>query len=70
MFSYRVTVLCANTRQIQQMSRWYRVPPVSSTNTYLRQRRQLIADEYRKTMEQLWKAKLRTYRPYGINGQE
>ncbi|KAH3750929.1 hypothetical protein DPMN_185468 [Dreissena polymorpha] len=28
------------------------------------------SDEYRKTMEQLWKSKLRTYRPYGINAQE
>ncbi|KAH3822043.1 hypothetical protein DPMN_123812 [Dreissena polymorpha] len=28
------------------------------------------SDEYRKTMEQLWKSKLRTYRPYGINVQE
>ncbi|KAH3784256.1 hypothetical protein DPMN_162210 [Dreissena polymorpha] len=28
------------------------------------------SDEYRKTIEQLWKAKLRTYRPYGINVQE
>jgi len=28
------------------------------------------SDEYRKTIEQLWKGKLRTYRPYGINVQE
>ncbi|KAH3837797.1 hypothetical protein DPMN_111198 [Dreissena polymorpha] len=28
------------------------------------------SDEYRKTMEQLWKSKLRTFRPYGINVQE
>ncbi|KAH3831331.1 hypothetical protein DPMN_104594 [Dreissena polymorpha] len=27
-------------------------------------------NEFRKTIEQLWKAKLRTYRPYGINVQE
>jgi len=28
------------------------------------------SDDYRRTMEQLWKRKLRTYRPYGINTQE
>ncbi|KAH3709007.1 hypothetical protein DPMN_068467 [Dreissena polymorpha] len=28
------------------------------------------SDEYRETIEQLWKAKLRTYRSYGINVQE
>ena len=28
------------------------------------------SDDYRRTMEQLWKRKLRTNRPYGINTQE
>ena len=28
------------------------------------------SDDYRRTMEQLWKRKLRTYRPYGINTHE
>jgi len=28
------------------------------------------SDVYRRTMEQLWKRKLRTYRPFGINTQE
>ena len=28
------------------------------------------SDDYRRTMEQLWKRKLRTYQPYGINTQE
>ncbi|KAH3819097.1 hypothetical protein DPMN_120829 [Dreissena polymorpha] len=28
------------------------------------------SDEYRKTIRQLWEAKLRTYRSYGINVQE
>ncbi|KAH3787813.1 hypothetical protein DPMN_165942 [Dreissena polymorpha] len=30
----------------------------------------VLCSKYRKTMEQLWKSKLRTYRPYGINVQE
>jgi len=28
------------------------------------------SDDYQQMMEQLWKRKLRTYRPYGINTQE
>jgi hypothetical protein len=27
-------------------------------------------DQYRKTIEDLWKNKLRTYRPYGVNTKE
>jgi hypothetical protein len=27
-------------------------------------------DQYRKTIENLWKNKLRTYRPYGVNTKE
>jgi hypothetical protein len=27
-------------------------------------------DQYRKTIENYWKNKLRTYRPYGVNTKE
>ncbi|KAH3726555.1 hypothetical protein DPMN_052422, partial [Dreissena polymorpha] len=28
------------------------------------------SDEYRKTIEQLWKRKLRTFKPYGLNTKD
>ncbi|KAH3814386.1 hypothetical protein DPMN_142882 [Dreissena polymorpha] len=43
MFSYRVTVLCANRRRIQQLSLVQSSPGLSHTHTYMRQRRQLTA---------------------------
>ncbi|KAH3802439.1 hypothetical protein DPMN_156116 [Dreissena polymorpha] len=84
MFSCRITVLCSNTRQIEQMSLIQSSAGlshihVSATATTVHRVHSMNdfqimgleklsgSDEYHKTMEQLWKGKLRTY---GMNVQE